>query len=313
MALEKTYERMPWLPYKSVEGYFGTWESRIGYRLVLGGTRHHGYYKAGTKWPFPINAALRRMEDYLYDRLGLPEGADVLDAGCGVCHVALYLARKGVRVQGIDLVENHIHWALQEIKAQGMEDLVSARVADYHHLDHIPDNSLDGVFTMETFVHAHDGKRVLNEFLRILKPGGTLVMHEYWHVDFPDLPTDLPKDLRDSAERVNKLGAMPTNELLAKGVMQTWMKDQGFTDIDEADLTQNIRPMVLFFRVLGYIPYLIIRFLGLQAWFVNTEAGVQAYRGIQLGICGYSSYRAKKPLKNVAAEDGNEARLRRTG
>lgn len=32
----------------------------------------------------------------MFERLNLPEGASVLDAGCGIGHVALYMARHGL-------------------------------------------------------------------------------------------------------------------------------------------------------------------------------------------------------------------------
>lgn len=32
----------------------------------------------------------------MFERLNLPEGASVLDAGCGIGHVALYMARQGL-------------------------------------------------------------------------------------------------------------------------------------------------------------------------------------------------------------------------
>lgn len=298
-----TQEEQPLIPYRSVQNYFATWESRAGYKLVLGGTRHHGYYKAGTRMPFPINPALRRMEDHLYNTLDLPKGSEVLDAGCGVGHVAMYFARKGLRVQGIDLVENHILWAERDIKAQGLDSQVSVRVGDYHHLDHISDTSLDGVFTMETFVHANDGRKVLNEFFRVLKPGGTLALYEYWHVSDQEIPSDVPKHILESAKRVNKYGAMPTEELLTKGVLRNWLKEQGFVDVEETDLSENIAPMSFFFYLLGYIPFLIISFFGLQQYFVNTEAGVQGYRGLKRGLWGYASYKAKKPLGDTNTSD----------
>ncbi|KAL8710027.1 MAG: hypothetical protein Q9220_005298 [cf. Caloplaca sp. 1 TL-2023] len=261
--------------------------------------------------PFPINPALRRMEDHLFNTLDLPAGSEVLDAGCGVGHVAMYFARRGLRIQGIDLVENHVLWAKQDIKAKGLEDKISVRVGDYHHLDHLSDNSLDGVFTMETFVHANDGKQVLNEFLRVLKPGGTLALYEYWHIGDDKMPSNIPKDLIESAKRVNKYGAMPTGELLTKGVLKQWLKEEGFTEVEEVDLSANIAAMSFFFYLLGYIPYLIICFFGLQERFVNTEAGVQGYRGLKRGLWGYASYKARKPLQN--SSDDNSARLRRTG
>lgn len=32
----------------------------------------------------------------MFERLNLPEGASVLDAGCGIGHVALYMAHHGL-------------------------------------------------------------------------------------------------------------------------------------------------------------------------------------------------------------------------
>jgi hypothetical protein len=58
-----------------LQSYYASLESRIGYRLLLGGTRHFGYYDKDTYWPFPINGALRAMEDHLFDTLGLKHRA----------------------------------------------------------------------------------------------------------------------------------------------------------------------------------------------------------------------------------------------
>ena len=67
--------------------------------------------------PFPINPSLRRIKDHLYNTLDLPKGLEVLDAGYGVGYITIYPTRKGLRIRGIDLVENHILWAERDIKA----------------------------------------------------------------------------------------------------------------------------------------------------------------------------------------------------
>jgi len=82
-----------------VPDYYNTLESRIGYQVFLGGTRHFGYYARGTWWPFPIDRALRTMEEYLYQTIGLEGDALLLDAGAGICDVAIYMAKKGLRVK----------------------------------------------------------------------------------------------------------------------------------------------------------------------------------------------------------------------
>lgn len=280
-----------------LQEYYGSWESRLGYRLLLGGNRHFGYYQPGTKWPFPLSSAMWRSEDHLYKLLGLPPNSKVLDAGCGNGFVAIHFARNGLRVLGVDATERHIQRARQNIRDQGMEDRVETRIADYQQLDWIPDDSLDGVYTMETFVHATDGQQALREFYRVLKPGGSIAMHEYWHLCEKDLSNrDIPRDMLEAASRVDQYAAMPTYTRLNPGVLKEWLTTQGFEDTEEIDLSENIGPMLLFFHILSYVPYLFICLFGVQARFVNTEAGAQGYRGLKQGLWGKASYKAKKPL-----------------
>lgn len=87
----------------ALQSYYHSFESRIGYKLFLGDTRHFGYYVPGTYWPFPIDGALRAMEDHLFRSLKLKTGAEVLDAGCGVGHVAIRFAQKVYAFRGLML------------------------------------------------------------------------------------------------------------------------------------------------------------------------------------------------------------------
>ena len=295
----------------TLQSYYTSWESRIGYRLFLGGTRHFGYYPPDARWPFPINPALRRMEDHLFQSLKLQPGARVLDAGCGVCHVAMHLAGKGLQVYGIDVVKNHVRWAQQCIKDRGFEKSVSARLMDYHHLEGLPDESFDGVYTMETLVHATDPEKALGEFFRVLKPGGSIALYEYDHPSRDAVPKDVPGDLLKSLEQVNRRASMPANESFENGVLQSMLERRGFQGVAVDNLSENIKPMIMLFYVVAYIPFLIIRFLGLEAWFVNTQAGVQGYQVLKWKLWRYVAVTAKKPSKKVS--DDNGLRDRRTG
>lgn len=279
----------------SLQRYYAGFESRLGYWFFLGGTRHFGYYQPGAKWPFPINGALRRMEDHLFDSLKLQPGAEVLDAGCGVGHVAMHLARKGLRVHGIDVVSNHLKWARQGIQANGLEKDVTVRLMDYQHLDDLADASFDGVYTMETLVHAMHPEKALVEFFRVMKPGGSLSLYEYDHPDFFAASKDIPEDLKKSMKQVNTRASMPANVVFSQGELQLMLERQGFRDVVVQDLTENVKPMARLFFLVGYIPYLIIGFFGLQAWFVNTQAGVQGYRVLRRHLWRYVAVTARKP------------------
>ncbi|KAM0330689.1 hypothetical protein ACHAQA_003641 [Verticillium albo-atrum] len=274
-----------------LQSYYNSLESRLGYRLVLGGTRHFGYWDHDTYWPFPVSKGLRAMEDKLAAALALPKGATVMDAGCGVGHVALRMATKhGLRVQCIDLVEHHIVKARRNIQRSGLpEGTVTAQRMDYHHLENIPDSSLDGVYTMETFVHATEPEAVLEGFHRVIRPGGRITLFEYEH----NALEGEPEDLAESMRKINEFAAMPTNAVSHSGVFAQMLEDAGFVDIEVRDYSENIRPITRLFWLIGVIPFFFVKLFGLERYFINTVAGVEMHRGH--GRWRYVGISASKP------------------
>ncbi|RAL17629.1 class I SAM-dependent methyltransferase [Aspergillus homomorphus CBS 101889] len=263
-----------------LQSYYHSLESRIGYRIFLGGTRHFGFYEHDTWWPFPISRSLRAMEDKLAGLLELPRGASVLDAGCGVGHVAIHLATEhGYKVQGIDIIEHHLYKARRNITRAGLsEHQVTVRKMDYHHLQSLRRESFDGIYTMETFVHATDPESVLAGFFRLLRPGGRLALFEYDHV-LSVADTQEQAAMVEDMRKINEFAAMPTNSRSHPGTFKEMLEDAGFEDVVVRDYSENIRPMTRLFFLVAYVPYLIVTMLGLQRYFINTVAGVQSYRG----------------------------------
>jgi len=287
-----------------LQRYYGTLESRIGYRLVLGGTRHFGFYTPGSYWPFPIGSALRAMEDHLIESLGLEQGSKVLDAGCGVGHVAIHLAKKGYCVQGIDVVDHHIVKARRNVEAEGLQGIVTVTKGDYHHLNAFADGSFDGAYTMETFVHATQPEVAAAEFFRVIRPGGSLAMYEYDHVDF----SNEEKWVGKSWAEINKYTAMPANDRFKQGVLEDILEEAGFEEVVVRDLSDNIVPMMRFFYILAFIPYMIIAFLGLKHMFANTVAGYEGY--VYRDAVRYIVVSARKPLVGEIS-GGEEAPVRK--
>ncbi|EMR89691.1 hypothetical protein ACHAP3_000735 [Botrytis cinerea] len=287
----------------TLQEYYHKLESRIGYRLVLGGTRHFGYYERDKYNPFPIGAALQRMEDYLAKTLNLPPGSQVLDAGCGVGHVALHLAKAhSLEIRGIDVVDHHIEKAMRNIEKQGMKARVTAEKMDYHHLEGIASNSLEGVYTMETFVHSTSPETVAREFYRVLKPGGRVALFEYEH----SVMSSEPMARVDSWSTINKYSAMPAFDRFTYGSIGSIFTDAGFTNVVTEDITIHVKPMVRFFFVLAYIPYLLVIALGLQKHFVNTMAGVEGWKCRK--SIKYVAVSAEKPMEIGSELDSGESR-----
>lgn len=291
-------DRQPTINHNpTLQDYYTSLESRIGYRLVLGGTRHFGYYEQDTYWPFPINGALRAMEDHLFANLNLKTGSTVLDAGCGVGDVAIRMAQGGLKVQGIDVIDLHIAKANRNIQRRGWAHAIDVQKMDYHHLDAFEDSTFDGVYTVETFVHATDPEAVLAEFIRVLKPGGSMAFYEYDQYNF----STAPNAMKEAWKEINKNAAMPGYDNFSQGVLESMLQRAGFVDVDIKDITLNVTPMLRFFFILAYLPYLIVKLFGLEAYFVNCVAGVEGYRSI--GYARYVAISARKPLGSAGGDE----------
>ncbi|SPQ19886.1 79c723d4-392d-4f8a-8d46-6b02c3870f4c [Thermothielavioides terrestris] len=299
MATERRDSTEPLIePNPTLTAYYDSLESRIGYRVVLGDTRHFGYYEQDTYWPFPLGRALRAMEEKMYRELDLPEGSRVVDAGCGVGHVALYMARRGLRVTAIELVDHHVAKAKRNVARAGLPPgQVTVQKMDYHHLETIPDESHEGVYTMETLVHATDPEKVLAGFFRILRPGGRLVLHEYDHT--LGIEKHVSSTFVHQMQFVNKHAAMPTNARSHPGVYASMLEQAGFVDVKVEDYSVNIRPMLRLFFVMAIVPYFFIRLLGLERFFVNTVAGAGAF--LYQKHWRYVAVTANKPGQRIEA------------
>ena len=256
----------------TVHDYYHTLESRIGYRLLLGGTRHFGYYPEGQWWPFPIGKALRAMEEKMYQVMALQKkDSMVLDGGAGVGDVAIYMMEKGLRVKAIELLDLHVAKAKKNVRSRNAEGRIEVFQMNYENLK-FEDSIFDGAYTMETLVHAEDPDQAMREFYRVLKPGGVMTHFEYEH----DMDNGHPSS--SGFSRTNSYASMPAFQQFSFGTIEKKLKNVGFQDVEVEDLSQNVLPMLRLFFILAYIPYLLIQLLGLERTFVNTMAAVELYR-----------------------------------
>jgi len=230
------------------------------------------------------------MEQELAEKLNLPTGSKVLDAGCGVGDVASYLASNcGYQVEGVDILDFNIDEAKKRIESRGLSDLVNVQLMSYEDLD-FPAKSFDAIYTMETFVHSSQPQKVLRDFYRLLKPGGKIVLFEYAHEDFRQMSERAKKVI----SFINRYSAMPAFQEFTYGVQRKMMEESGFVDIKVTNISKYIMPMLKAFNILAYVPYAIITILGKRSQYVNMMSAVELYR--YRNYIRYNIYTAEKPI-----------------
>jgi ubiquinone/menaquinone biosynthesis C-methylase UbiE len=101
----------------------------------------------------------------------------VLDAGCGTGRDSISLARMGLNVIAADLSPTMLAEARQRLHDQPGVERITFRCMDMHALE-LADASCAGVLASASFLHIpkRENLTVLNELVRVLAPGGPLLL-----------------------------------------------------------------------------------------------------------------------------------------
>ena len=115
-----------------------------------------------------------------------PDGAKVLDAGCGTGLVGVALAQGGfAHVEGIDYSKAMLAEAAKKAVYRRLEQM------NMNALLPIDSGTYDGVTCVGTFTSAHVVPDALKELIRVTRHGGVVcctVREEYWQeTEFPSM------------------------------------------------------------------------------------------------------------------------------
>ena len=117
-------------------------------------------------------------------------GRQVLDVGCGAGTDLARFARGGARVTGVDISSSAIELARANFAQQGLE--ADLRETDGEHLP-FPDATFDLVYAHGVVQYTVDGRRLIEECRRVLKPGGTAIFQVYNRISWLNALSKLMK------------------------------------------------------------------------------------------------------------------------
>lgn len=106
-----------------------------------------------------------KLVAYLSKRYKLVRGQSLLEIGCGRGDFLLAFKRAGFQCAGVD------REVLPELATQ-----VEVKRADISQALPYPDNSFDIIYHKSVIEHVYSPEKLMKESLRVLKPGGVLII-----------------------------------------------------------------------------------------------------------------------------------------
>lgn len=159
-----------WLPEEQ-GGFFGE-----GY--LFGDDSEEGPY---CDKPMTLSGRTVREVDYIVRSLHLTSRHHLLDCPCGYGRHSIELAKRGIKVTGVDINPAYLQLASKKMTEQDIpEAMLTLKQGDMRSIP-IPSESVDVAINWFTsfgfFETDEDNTKVVREFHRVLKPKSPLLIH----------------------------------------------------------------------------------------------------------------------------------------
>lgn len=178
-------------------------------------------------------------QDLFLSWLALAPDGTLLDVACGSGGPTLRIARRtGCSVHGVDIHQQGVEEARSRAAAEGLEERARFDRLDAARPLPFPDGSFDAVICVDAVNHLPDRGRVLEEWGRVLRPGGSLV--------FTD-PIVVTGPLTN--EEIAIRSSIGFFLFVPAGTDERLLGEAGFEVVKTADRTENMAHMAERWRV----------------------------------------------------------------
>ncbi|EJK73048.1 hypothetical protein THAOC_05352, partial [Thalassiosira oceanica] len=216
---------------KSGIAFFYDRSSRL-WEDVWGEHMHHGYYVPADRTDH------QQAQVDLIDEVLKWSGADdgepprkVVDVGCGIGGSSRHIASKydGCTARGITLSPYQAQRGNELAAERGLADRASFQVADALDMP-FGDGEFDLAWSLESGEHMPDKKKFVGELMRVVRPGGRVIIVTWCHRDLEKGEPSLSRKEERILAKINRAYYLPR-----------WCSVDDYVKILEGEGAENIR------------------------------------------------------------------------
>jgi len=230
---------------------------------------------------------------------GLAAGMHMLDVSSGRGTQAVFYAQQfGVEVTGVDISREMVRTASRNAARVGVSDRVRFRHGDSQRLP-FEDGSFDVVINECAVGIPDDSQAVLDEMLRVVRPGGAVVIHEStWRApataaEKSELSERYGTTPLDRTEWVEMLGRAGARDVQVES--EPWSRPEMFWNVRVDRSVRGPGAVLTPFEKARTALRVASRFglAGVRKAFENERA---FYRAVLDGKLGYALYWGRRPV-----------------
>lgn len=229
---------------------------------------------------------------------GFAAGQHLLDVSSGRGTQAIFYARElGMRVTGLDLSDEMVRIARARAADAGLSETVRFERGDSQRLP-FPDASFDAVINECAVGIPDDPQAVLDEMVRVVRPGGAVVIHEStWGAPLTDA------EKRELSERygTTPLQASEWTAMLARAgarevqrELEPWSRPEMFWNVRQGRTVASPFGVLTALERLRTVGRIAARY-GLSGVTRALQNERAFFRAIRSGKIGYALYWGRRP------------------